>query len=50
MNALLDEFPNQSDGTKSNKNKIMMSEISQDFFFFGGVGSMFGFDKSLFIA
>lgn len=41
MNALPDEFLNQSDGTKPNKNKIMMSEISQGWgwgFFLGGWG------------
>lgn len=40
MNALPDEFLNQSDGTKPNKNKIMMSEISQGWGwgFFWGVG------------
>lgn len=59
MNALPDEFLNQSDGTKPNKNKIMMSEISQGWgwgFFLGGwgggecAGSVFTFDKSLFIS
>lgn len=49
MNALPGEFPNQSDSTKSNKNKTMMSEISQDFFFWGGRVYGFVFDKSLFI-
>lgn len=30
MNALPDEFPTHSDGTKSNTNTVMMSEMSQD--------------------